>query len=181
MTPSIRRLLCASLLSLPLALASPALAKPVTMHGQTADVTIELDGFAPSLGPGSLGGKYERLGQLQRTVPGLPALNVSVLVDTPPAGFDPQKLPQHVLGSYRARYGQAVPTVQNSAKPAGFWFDFDEKSVAGHTWNLYFETMVQGRWLEIHFSAVNPKPEEVAALRKQCQTVLQSVVFTPKG
>jgi hypothetical protein len=43
-----------------------ALAKPVALHGQTAEVTIDVSGFAPTLGPGSRGDKYERLAQLQR-------------------------------------------------------------------------------------------------------------------
>src|SRR4051812_19890803 len=82
--------------------SSTALAKTETLHGQTADVTLAVDGFTPTLGAGSLGGKYERLVQIQRAEPGKPVLIVSVLVDTPPAGFDPKRLPQHELSSYRS-------------------------------------------------------------------------------
>ncbi len=177
MSSSLRTLIWVSLL----ALSSPALAKSVTLHGQTADVTIELDGYAQTLGPGSLGGKYERLVQMQRAVPGKPALNASVLVDTPPASFDPKKLPEHVLGSYRARYGKTTPTITTTDAPPGFWFDFEERSVAGQTWNLYFETMNQGRWLEIHFSAVNAKPEELAGLQKLALAMIHTVAFAPKA
>lgn len=176
MTSSLRMILGFSLL----ALASPALAKPVTLRGQTADVTIEVNGFKPTLGPGSLGGKYERLVQMQRVEPGKPAVNASVLVDTPPASFDPKKLPEHVLASYKARFGKTTPTITTIDAPPGFWFDFEEISVAGRTWNLYFETMTQGRWLEIHFSAVNPKPEELAGLRQLAQAALHNVTFAPK-
>ena len=171
-----RTILCLSLL----AFSSPALAKPVTLRGLTADVTIEVAGFTPTLGPGPLGGKYERLVQMKYAEPGKPAINASVLVDTPPAGFDPKKLPEHVLSSYKARIGKAAPTITNLDSPPGFWFDFEETSVAGRTWNLYFETMAQGRWLEIHFSAVNPKPEELAGLRQVAQAMLHSVTFSPK-
>lgn len=56
----------------------------------------------------------------------------------------------------------------------------DEDSVTGRSWNLYFEALVQGRWLEIHFSATNPKPEELAALRQLALSVPRTVTFTPR-
>ena len=162
-----------------LAFSGVAAAKPVTLHGRTADVTLEVAGYSPTLKAGSLGGDYERLVQMERAQAGKPTLIASVLVDTPPADLAP-KLQQHVLSSYKKRFGANSPKVAALATPPGFWFDFEEPSVAGKTWNLYFETMVQGRWLEIHFSAVNPKPEEIPALQKSALETLRSVQFAPK-
>ncbi|MFO0577206.1 MAG: hypothetical protein U1A78_24635 [Polyangia bacterium] len=172
----LRTLLLASILALPAA----ALAKPVTLHGKTADVTLEVAGFVPTLGAGALGGQYERLVQMQHVEAGKPALIASVLVDTPPPGFDAKQLPQHVLRSYKARFGKAVPAVTGTDQPPGFWFDFEETSVAGRSWNLYFETLAQGRWLEIHFSATNPRPEELAGLRQLALSVVRTVTFVPR-
>lgn len=177
MAPSFRTLLFASALALPAAAA----AKPVTLHGKTADVTLDAEGFTPTLGAGALGGSYERLVQMQRVEAGKPALIASVLVDTPPPGFDPKQLPQHVLRSYKGRFGKTAPTVTSTDKPPGFWFDFEEVSVTGRSWNLYFEALAQGRWLEIHFSAANPKPEELAALRQLALSVLRTVTFVPRS
>jgi hypothetical protein len=56
-----------------------------------------------------LGGVYERLGQFTRVEKGKSALHVSVLVDTPPAGFDLKKLEAHVLKSYAKRIGNTDP------------------------------------------------------------------------
>ena len=163
-----------------LALAPVACGSGATkLQGRTADVTLDTSGFTKEQGPQSLGGAYERLAQYAQ--PGAKGLRFSVLVDSPPGGFDASKLKAQVLNGYKARYAGQTPTVTDSQTPPGFTVEWTETLAAGpKQWNHYFETLQGGRWLEVHFSALDPAPGDIAALRAKAQHVLARLQFTPK-
>ena len=162
----------------PAAAAAPAAV--TVLHGKSADVALDTSGFEQTLPAGSLGGTYERLGQFGVKGAAADSLVFSVLVDSPPADFDLPKLKGHVLGSYRKRIGDQKPALSDSATPPGFVVEWVEPRPEGKQWNLYFEALQGGRWLEVHFSAMGAKPEALPALRAAALQIVSGLQFTPK-
>ena len=161
--------------SLLLYVPSVAVAAPSTLRGKTADLTLDVTGFDRQLGPGSLGGEYERLGQFSRD-----RLNFSALVDTPPAGFDLERLKRHVLESYDSRFAGKPPSPEAITSPPGFFLSWVEQKSSIRTWLLYFEMLDHGRWLELHFSTVDPKRDTLPAMIALAHKIASGMTFTAK-
>jgi hypothetical protein len=149
-----------------------------SLEGNGVRVTLALDGFKKDLGYQSFGRTYARLGQFTLD-PAVgdsdgPSLIVSVLVDDAPAGSDLRALKAHVLRGHEADSPQVSPI----ETPAGFTFMY-QRSVLDNratNWNLYFETLHGGKWVELHFSSTfGPAFVEVESLRRRALTVVRSV------
>jgi hypothetical protein len=149
-----------------------------SLEGNGVRVTLALDGFKKDLGYQSFGRTYARLGQFTLD-PAVgdsdgPSLIVSVLVDDARAGSDLRALKAHVLRGHEADSPQVSPI----ETPAGFTFMY-QRSVLDNratNWNLYFETLHGGKWVELHFSSTfGPAFVEVESLRRRALTVVRSV------
>jgi hypothetical protein len=172
-------------------LAAAAAAEPLHLEGKGAEVVIDLPGFEQKLGPAPLGETYERLGQFSRA-----SLNCSVLLDTVPMSVDLEALKKHVLAS--SEFGKEPPVLGESKTPPGFFVVWtmsigetrvfqellkdnpDAKKLAGaKQWNMTFHTVDRGRWLEVHFSAMEPK--DPAALAAEVRRIVRGLRFRPKA
>jgi hypothetical protein len=154
--------------------AATIAASPTTLRANGVQVKIDLDGFEQSRGAGQLGPTYYRLGQFaldsrsgrSRIANGNP-LVVSVLLDDVPPGAGMNELRTHVLG--KESRAQRVTT---TSVPPGFYYTYlqtisndaggaigkmmAEAERAGYLaqWNLYFHTLHEGKWVELHFSSL---------------------------
>lgn len=184
-----------------LAVAAIAAAPPATLEGSGVEVKIDLHGFEQDLGAGSLGKTYYRLGQFnldsasaRSRAAGKP-LVVSVLVDDVPSGVGMDELRAHVLETTDPK-----PEVTATSAPPGFYFSYlqpispqaaDPKvrkllADAGESgeltqWHLYFHTLHEGKWVELHFSSLQrSRGVDVAPLEKIALEVVRSLRVTRK-
>jgi hypothetical protein len=149
-----------------------------TLEGNGVRVALALDGFEKNLGYQALGRTYARLGQFSLAAArgGSPdtGLVVSVLVDDVPAGTGLDALKAHVLRSYE----RDAPRVWAIEAPPGFAFTF-QRSVADSrltNWHFYFETIHEGKWIELHFSSVlGPSSTDIEGLHSRALTVVRSL------
>lgn len=157
---------------LPMALAAALLAGPTTLEASGVQVTLQLDGFRQDLGAGLLHDAYYRLGQFSIASKDAQPLVVSVLVDDVPAFVDLERLRAHVLRDHDPK-----PDVVATSSPPGFWFTYRQRVAEGlHQWHLYFHTLHEGKWIELHFSSVSSSPRiDAAPLEKLALEVIRSV------
>jgi hypothetical protein len=145
-------------------------AKPTTLRGSGLEVTIDLAGWKQEEGVVLLHGHYVRLGMF--TAP--KARDMSILVDDIPKGAT--DLNSLCLGSEQSYGGskagvKVLDAATLAGKPACF-FTFPTEL---NRRNFYVEMIVDGRWLEIHYSA--PDGRDAAALARQSlESVVSSMV-----
>jgi hypothetical protein len=158
-------------------------ATPTALEGGGVEVTVDLDGFKQDLGAGPMGKTYYRLGQFSlesasaRSRAVRKPLVMSVLVDDVPPGVGMNDLRAHVLETQNPK-----PEVTATSAPPGFYFSYRQTIAEGFTqWHLYFHTLHEGKWVELHFSSLGRSPKtDTAGLEKLALEVVRSLHIVRK-
>jgi hypothetical protein len=162
-------------------LAAATLATPLArLEASGVEVALNLDGYRQDIGPGQLGKTYFRLGQYhladQSRAGGKPFF-LSVLVDEVPAKVDLKRLREHVLEKLDPK-----PEVIAVPAPPGFRYSYRQTVTSSiYQWHLYFHTLHERKWVELHFSSVSESPEfDESSLEKLALEVIRSVQVSRK-
>jgi hypothetical protein len=144
-----------------------------TLRGGGLEVTADLTGWTRQQGPAVLHGNYTRLGLF--TAP--KGQEMSILVDDIPNGAtDFNALCQRSEQSYGgAKVGVKVLEPATLAGKAACLFTLPTQL---NRRDFYIETLIEGRWLEIHYSAPEGK-DAIPVARQSLEAVVGSLVAKP--
>jgi hypothetical protein len=144
-----------------------------TLYGSGLEITVDLTGWTQQQGAAILHGNYARLGLFSAPK----EQDLSILVDDIPQGAT--NLNNLCLGSEKSYGGskagvKALETETLAGKPACL---FTFPTVMNRR-NFYVEMMVEGRWLEIHYSAPDGK-DAIGLARQSLEAIVASLVSRP--
>jgi len=149
------------------------------VRGAGLDFSMALDGFTQKMGEVRFKGNYYRIGFYTS---GTTNLNLSILVDDlhgmsladlEKAGIGQSKGPGKILAGAKV-HSEFVET------PKGFLVSYPA-GLEGHLSSgyfqgqWYFETIFQGKWLELHFSKVFKDGEDLRATHAEVMNIVQSI------
>ena len=141
-----------------------------TLHGGGLEVTLDAPGWTQVLGEGVLRGTYVRLAQLHAE----PDRDLSLLVDDAPTNVLDELLQQCVKG-YSERGNVIVLEREHVAGKAAGELTFTTQLVPGiFRREIYVETLVAGKWLELHYST-NETPDALLRARTDAETLFGSL------